>query len=105
MGYFSSYSLMLLANLDLNLSLTQYSLLSVTNTGRCKFQEHLYLPNLLLLDHIAQWALLHHQTHKFIERIRSCHSCMLSIGIVRRSDLYNVYCHKINAFQATENRT
>jgi hypothetical protein len=105
MGYVSSYTFMLLANLDLNISLTQYSLLSVTNTSRCKFQEHLYLHSLFILDHIAQRAFLDHQTHKLIERIRSCHSCVLSISIIRRGYLYNVYCHKVNSFQATDNRT
>jgi hypothetical protein len=76
------------------------------STSKPCLNNHLHLSlllNLLILHHITQRALLNHQTHNLIQRIRSRHSSMLSISIVRRRNLDDVSCDQVDAFQAAEN--
>lgn len=63
---------------------------------------HLILIHLLTLDHLTERTLLHHQAHNLIQRIRSSHGGMLSIGIICRCNLNDISSDDVDALQSTK---
>ena len=53
---------------------------------------------ILTLHGSAQWALLHHQGHDLVQRVRRRHRRQLGVGVVRRRDFHDVGRHQIDAF-------
>ena len=63
---------------------------------------HLILIHLLTLDHLTERTLLHHQAHNLIQRIRSSHGSVLSVGIICRRNLDDISSDDVDALQSTE---
>lgn len=55
----------------------------------------------LPIAHIAQWALLHHDTHHFKQYIRSRHRSQLRIGIIRWRHLHNISPDQVNFLESS----
>ena len=53
--------------------------------------------------HVAKRALLHHQSHNLVQRVRSRHGGQLSIGVVGRCNLDDICADEVDALEATNN--